>query len=319
MAVSAHSTQLKPGYKLTEVGVIPEDWKVEKLGNCLLGTPQYGINAPAVQYIDSLPTYIRITDITDDGSFSPENIASVRGVEGASFYLKAGDLVFARTGASVGKTYLYKPGDGNLVFAGYLIRVKANPAKLLPEFLAAYVKTKQYWDWVRAMSMRSGQPGINGNEYAQLPIPLPPLPEQRAIAAALSDVDALIASLDRLIAKKRAIKQATMQQLLTGKTRLTGFGGERKPTYKQTEVGEIPEDWEPTPLGLISAFITKGATPTTYGFEWVNDGVLFLRSECVSEQGLDLTQSMFITPEAHNVLKRGEVRAGDILITIILI
>lgn len=89
-----------------------------------------------------------------------------------------------------------------------------------------------------------------------------------------------------------------------------------KPGYKQTEVGVIPDDWEPTPLGLISAFITKGATPTTYGFNWVNEGVLFLRSECVSEQGLDLTQSMFITPEAHNILKRGEVRAGDILITI---
>ncbi len=78
----------------------------------------------------------------------------------------------------------------------------------------------------------------------------------------------------------------------------------------------IPEDWEPTPLGLLSAFITKGATPTTYGFSWVSEGVLFLRSECVSEQGLDLTQSMFITPEAHNVLKRSEIRAGDILITI---
>jgi type I restriction enzyme S subunit len=78
----------------------------------------------------------------------------------------------------------------------------------------------------------------------------------------------------------------------------------------------IPEDWEPIPLKFISDFITKGATPTTYGFSWANDGILFLRSECVSEQGLDLTQSMFITPEVHNILKRGEVRARDILMTI---
>ncbi len=147
-------------------------------------------------------------------------------------------------------------------------------------------------------------------------VPIPPLPEQRAIAAILSDVDALITSLDKLIAKKRDIKQTTMQQLLTGKTRLPGFSKELKPTYKQTEVGVIPSDWEPIPLGLLSAFITKGATPTTYGFNWVNDGVLFLRSECVSEQGLDLTQSMFITLEAHNTLKRSEIQAGDILATI---
>ncbi len=211
--------------------MIPEDWKIEKLGDCLLGMPQYGINAPAVQYTDSLPTYIRITDITDDSCFSPENIASVRHVGADKYVLKDGDLVFARTGASVGKTYLYKPEDGNLVFAGYLIRVKVNPSKLLPSYLAAYVKTENYWNWVRAMSMRSGQPGINSTEYAQLPIPLPSLPEQQAIATALSDVDALITSLDRLIAKKRNIKQATMQQLLTGKKRLPGFSDEWSTKY----------------------------------------------------------------------------------------
>ena len=86
--------------------------------------------------------------------------------------------------------------------------------------------------------------------------------------------------------------------------------------YKQTEIGVIPEDWLLTSLEKISAFITKGATPTTYGFSWVQDGVLFLRSECVSENGLDLSQSTFISRKAHNVLNRGEWRSGDILITI---
>src|SRR5258707_14650935 len=96
------------------------------------------------------------------------------------------------------------------------------------------------------MSMRSGQPGINSTEYAQLPIPLPSLPEQHAIATALSDVDALITSLDRLIAKKRDIKQATMKQLLTGKTRLPGFRGE----------------WDVKMLGDITRS-TAGGTPST--------------------------------------------------------
>jgi len=115
------SGELMPGYKQTEVGMIPQDWKIEKLGDCLLGAPQYGVNAPAVQYTDSLPKYIRITDITEDGSFSTENIASVKYAGVDRYILKAGDLVFARTGASVGKTYLCKPEDGNLVFAGYLL------------------------------------------------------------------------------------------------------------------------------------------------------------------------------------------------------
>lgn len=84
------------------------------------------------------------------------------------------------------------------------------------------------------------------------------------------------------------------------------------PGYK----GLIPEDWETVPLARLSEFITKGSTPTTYGFKWEESGVLFLRSECVSEQGLDLGRSMFISPAAHALLRRSEVRDGDILITI---
>lgn len=89
-----------------------------------------------------------------------------------------------------------------------------------------------------------------------------------------------------------------------------------KPGYKQTEVGVIPEEWEPKPIRKFSAFITKGATPTTYGFRWMDDGVVFLRSECVSDNGLDLAQSMFISGEAHAALSRGEVCSDDILMTI---
>jgi type I restriction enzyme S subunit len=88
------------------------------------------------------------------------------------------------------------------------------------------------------------------------------------------------------------------------------------PGYKQTEVGVIPVNWKVDILEKVSAFITKGSTPTTYGFSWEKDGVLFLRSECVSERGLDLSESMYVSEKAHRVLKRSEVRSGDILITI---
>lgn len=86
--------------------------------------------------------------------------------------------------------------------------------------------------------------------------------------------------------------------------------------YKQTELGVIPDDWGVSTLSQLSGFITKGATPTTYGYKWETSGVLFLRSECVAEDGLDLTQSMYISPAAHAALRRGEVLDGDILVTI---
>lgn len=81
-------------------------------------------------------------------------------------------------------------------------------------------------------------------------------------------------------------------------------------------IGAYPRDWRVVPLGALSGFITKGSTPTTFGFRWQSDGVLFLRSECVADEGLDLRQSMYISQEAHEFMSRSEVRSGDILMTI---
>lgn len=252
--MSATTTQLMPrsdaddrlpvplGFKWTEVGVIPESWAVRSLRSCLRSAPGYGINAAAVPFDDGLPTYLRITDIGEDNDFRPLPRVSVRHPRVSDYFLSDGDLVLARTGASVGKSYLYKPSDGPLVFAGFLIRVSPNPAQLAPSFLTYCVQSKRYWDWVATMSIRSGQPGINGQEYGTFQLPLPAPPEQRTIAGALSDVDGLLRALEALIAKKRAIKHGAMQQLLTGKTRLPGFSGE----------------WETKRLGDFVTFLRHG-------------------------------------------------------------
>ena len=214
------------GCRRAAVGVIPEDWEVRSFRSTLAEPPSYGINAPAVPFDGSLPTYLRITDIGNDGRFRPTPRVSVRGAQATGYFLRPGDLVFARTGASVGKSYLYDRRDGPLVFAGFLIRTTPDPTRLRPAFVAYYVQSRRYWDWIASNSARSGQPGINSKEYGSLPVPVPPLPEQRAIAAVLSDVDELMGSLEALVAKKRDIKQAAMQQLLTGRKRLAEFEGE---------------------------------------------------------------------------------------------
>lgn len=222
-------------HKKTQVGVVPADWRTCYLGTCLSSRPSYGINAAAVPPRDDAPVYLRITDIGDDGRLNSLPRASLQHPASENYLLRDGDLVFARTGASVGKSYLYTPSDGLLVFAGFLIRVRPNPTILLPEFLFHYVQSEQYRGWVATTSTRSGQPGINGREYAALPVPLPELSEQRAIAGALSDIDDLLQALEALIGKKRAVKQAAMQQLLTGRTRLPGF--DRK--WKAVRLGQL--------------------------------------------------------------------------------
>ena len=198
-----------------------EGWEEKNLGSCLKENPDYGINAAAVKYNSSLPVYLRITDITEDGKYSKKNIVSVDNITSSDYILEKGDLVFARTGASVGKTYLYNPKDGKLIFAGFLIRVRVNPEILIPEYFQLYTQTYFYWNWVRSNSMRTGQPGINSNEYKELPIIFPKeIVEQKRITKILNEMDNEIQEIEKQIEKQKMIKQGMMQSLLTGKIRL---------------------------------------------------------------------------------------------------
>lgn len=205
------------------------------LGQLLRRPPRYGINAAAVPLGPQLPTYLRITDIDESGRFAPNPKVGVDHAGASNYRLAPGELVFARTGASVGKSYLYDPADGELIYAGFLINVAPDPARLNPKYLSLIAQTKEYWDWIARTSVRSGQPGVNGREYATLPVPVPDIAVQDAIAGVMTDVDNLITGLERLYAKKQAIKQGMLQQLLTGKTRLPGFTD----SWVETRLGSV--------------------------------------------------------------------------------
>lgn len=299
-------------YKQTEVGVIPKDWEVEPLKSLLKEPPKYGINAAAVPLTGNLPVYIRITDISEDGYYSPEKVVGVNSPFSSSYILNEGDIVLARTGASVGKSYLYRKEDGTLIYAGFLIKVSPNEKQLNPKYLHQYLKTEQYWAWVIVNSMRSGQPGINGNEYGRLLIPLPSIEEQTAIATALSDVDDLIQSLEKLIAKKEAIKTGTMQQLLTGKTRLPEFAtrddGSPK-GFKQIELGRIPDDWEVSSLGELCKY-QNGSTLEKYFNNY--DGYRVISIGNYSKYGRYIDTSSFIDRSLKTEVGKFVLNQGDL-------
>lgn len=223
------------GYKATPLGIIPQEWEVRRLGDLCCNQGDYGINAPAVAYSNDLPTYLRITDISDDGKFIIDNKASVNSPNSESYHLKEGDIVFARTGATVGKTYLYNPADGDLVFAGFLIRFSPNEQKIVPYYLKTYTNTSAYWYWVKIISQRSGQPGINAAEYSSLQLPVPPLAEQKKIAEVLGVWDKAIEKQSQLIEQLTLRKRGLMQQLLTAKRRLPGFSD----PWKKVRLGDI--------------------------------------------------------------------------------
>jgi type I restriction enzyme S subunit len=224
----------KPG----PFGLIPSDWELKKLKDCCLIKGEYGINAAAVEYSEGLPTYLRITDIDDDGKYCAIKRASVNDENSERFLLEKGDIVFARTGATVGKTYLYDLNDGQLVFAGFLIRFRPNGEILLTQHLKYLASTYSYWNWIKKVSRRSGQPGINAEEYGSIELPLPSLPEQKAITSLLSTWDEAISKTQALIAQKELRKKWLIQNLLIGKKRLKGFSGE----WKTTHISDVSEE-----------------------------------------------------------------------------
>ena len=218
-------------FKQTEAGLIPVDWKLSTLGE-ISRDPSYGVSAEAIPF-NGKDKYIRITDIDDiSGAFVPNPLAS------PAFYsdqhvVQENDLLVARTGASVGKSYLYNKKDGNLVYAGFLMKLNIYAA--YAKYVFYSTRTSRYKSWVSSESARTGQPGLNLEQLKCYLIPIPHKDEQLRIAKALTDIDLLISSLTKLIEKKQNIKTATMQQLLTGKKRLEGFtepGVEKK-------IGEI--------------------------------------------------------------------------------
>tara|TARA_R110002074_G_scaffold234473_1_gene406303 strand:- start:4035 stop:5312 length:1278 start_codon:yes stop_codon:yes gene_type:complete len=221
--------ELRAGYKQTEVGVFPEDWDMVPLGQIFefkngLNKAKgfFGYGTPIVNYMDVFQkTGLRITDVLGRVDV---NLNELKAYE-----VRKGDVLFTRTSETVediGVASVMLDESYKTVFSGFVLRARPSDQSLNDEFKQYCFSTRYFRQQVTSRASYTTRALTNGRSLSATFLARPPLPEQRAIAAALSDADALIASLDALIAKKRDLKQATMQQLLTGKTRLPGFTGE---------------------------------------------------------------------------------------------
>ena len=211
------------------------EWQSTTLGE-VSQKPMYGLNTPAINY-DGVNGYIRITDIDDiSHRFIRENITSPQEFSD-EYLLSENDLLFARTGASVGKSYRYKASDGKLYFAGFLI--KFSIIETSAAFIFYNTLCSRYAKWVRAMSMRSGQPGINAEEYGSFKIKFPKLNEQIKISNFLENIDCRIEGLEKMLHLQKKYKQGIMQHIFNQTIRFKNENGDQFPDWRLTKLKEI--------------------------------------------------------------------------------
>lgn len=271
--------------------IFPEEWDVVSLGDVVqLG---HGFAFSSEYFSDKGPILLTPGNFKLEGGlyFEARNTKRFSGFFNKSMVLKGGDLVIVMTDLTPNCNLLGKPAfvssDGIILHNQRIGKVKFLGSKLLPKYLFYTLLSPIYLSKVKESATGSTVRHTSNKSIYKIKIPLPPIEEQKAIAKALSDVDALINSLDQLIAKKRDIKQGAMQELLTGKTRLPGFDRSNG-TFKQTDVGMLPSDWE-CELVVHLAEISTGGKNTQ---DKVDDGQFpfFVRSqkiECINSYSFD--------------------------------
>ena len=174
-------------------GEYPAHWVCAPLKYFLSENMSYGANESAESDNKAFPRYIRITDITDDGNLRDETFKSLSPEKAKDYMLSPGDILFARSGATVGKAYLYR-GGFDACYAGYLIRARCG-IKLLPEYLFLYTQTSMYEAWKNSVYIQATIPNIGADKYSELRIIVPPIEEQKEIVIEATKKSEAIAKL----------------------------------------------------------------------------------------------------------------------------
>lgn len=213
----------------------PKGWPVKTLGEVTIGKPQYGANASAAEWSKGRPRYVRITDITNDGRLIDNGIMTLDVENWEPYRLVDGDLLFARSGNTVGKSYLHRHKDGVCAFAGYLIRFQADMKQADSRYLFALTQTGYYNNWVEARKRVAGQPNINGKEYAGLQIPCPPVLLQQQFTEI---VEATISLRD-----KRTVNVACLDRLFDVMLH-SAFTGDLTAKWREAHMKELLAEME---------------------------------------------------------------------------
>lgn len=283
------------------------EWKLSELS--VDGKGHYGIGAPAIPYDKNKPTYLRITDINDDGTINFLDLKSVDDEDSNKYLLKENDIVFARTGNSTGRSYFYQKEHGDFVYAGFLIKFSIDPQKVNPKILKYYTHSQEYYNWVKSFDTGGTRGNINAKTFGDMPISLPKRCVQDKIVGILSALDAKIENNNKINANLEAQAEALF------KSWFVDFTPFKDQPFVDSELGPIPQGWKVGKLGDIGE-IVGGSTPskskpeyyTTHGIAWLTPKDLSTSKAKFTSRG-----EIDITDEGYNSTSTKLMPRGSVL------
>ena len=228
---AARAAGLDPHPKLKPSGVewlgeVPEHWEVKRLKFLLAAPLKYGANEAAELDDPDLPRYVRITDIDENDGLREETFKSLPFELAAEYLLYEGDLLFARSGATAGKTFLYQTSWGKCAFAGYLIRARIDKGKAKPKFVRYFTASSHYWQWLSSAFIQATIQNVSAERYSSLWLPLPVVSEQRIITGFLdretAKIDTLASKVETTIERLQEYRTALITAVVTGKIDVRG-------------------------------------------------------------------------------------------------
>ena len=314
--------RLDPKMALYNKSVQHALYPMVKLKNLLLSKPQYGANeAGIVRENNTQPRYIRITDIDENGLIDTNGLgATVANVE-EKYILHKDDILIARSGATVGKSYIHRELPYTCLYAGYLIRFLVNPDRLLPEYLFTYTQLSPYKEWVNAFQRPSGQPNINAEEYQSLEIPLPPSDIQNKIVSIIQtayskkqerelEAQQLLESIDEYLFNELGVSLPEIRDELKDRMFLLNrseLEGRFDPTVYKDGIKLISPKWGNVKLSKV-AFVNPGGA---YKGENFGTPISFVPMEVIDERFSEITTMGETTIEQSSGFTK--FREGDLL------
>lgn len=267
--------------------------KIVKLKDLTIdGRGTYGIAAPAVDWQENLPTYLRITDIFDDGTLNFSGLKSVSDSNAGKYFLKPNDIVFARTGGSTGRSYFYDGTDGKFVYAGFLIKFSLDSKKVNPKYIKYFCLSESYKKWVHSFNTGSTRGNINAQTFGNLEIPLLERPQQDKIVSFLDSIDQKIKinkkTNDNLLDQMQALYKSWFVDFLP-------FDGVR------------PESWTKTDIYSL-ANIIYGAPFASKQFNAAGEGKPIIRIRDLKDQQF-ATYTTEVHPKGY-LLQPGDIVVG---------